>query len=280
LETTVASMSNMNRYQAFEMNVLIYCQDNLFLPTMSRVLSRLGWQMDVTADYDAALTLIAEKRLDVVVIDWQEVINLGEFLERIRTSRMNREVIQVVIARDLMDMRQAFSAGIQFLIHKPASVVQIAGCLEAMQGAVLKQRRRGHREPVRISAAVTARNCDLMGATIVNLSNDGLGLMLDARNCKVSAELSAGSEIEFAYRLPEVHELIVGSGVVMWINRDCSVGVQLEETRVVIPGRESNAGVQVQCISETDQANVERWVAERFDRFVARLRESLNTGCA
>jgi CheY-like chemotaxis protein len=276
----VESISGLNRNQAFEMNVLMYCQDNLFLPTMNRVLTRLGWQTNVTADYNSALALITEKRLDVVVIDWQEVVNLGEFLERIRNSRMNREAIQVVIARDLMDMRQAFSAGVQFLIHKPASVVQIAGCLEAMQGAVLKQRRRGHREPVRISAAVTMRNCDLLDAMIVNLSNDGLGLMLNPCACKVSAELSAGSEIEFAFRLPETRELIVGSGVIAWMNRDDSASVQLGEAKAGIPGRESNAGVQFQCISETDLQNVERWVAERFDRFVARLRESLKTGCA
>ena len=119
-------MRNFNLYRTLEINALICCQDNLFLPTMTRVLRHWGVQTDITADSEYALELIAEKRLDAIVIDWQEIADLGEFLQKIRNSRLNQEAVKVVIARDLMDIRQAFSAGIQFLIHKPASVVQIS----------------------------------------------------------------------------------------------------------------------------------------------------------
>ena len=139
-------MTRFNQYRAFDMNALVICQDDVFLPIMNRVLSRLGLQTDVTADLDSVRSLIARKKLDAIVIDWQEIAGFGEVFEQIRNSRLNRDAVQVAIAHDLMDIGQAFSAGVQFLIHKPASLVQISGCLEAMRGAVLRRTRRGHRE--------------------------------------------------------------------------------------------------------------------------------------
>ena len=265
-------------YRALEMSALVFCQDNAFLPTMNQVLKGLGLQTNETADYDHALTLIAKKPLDAVVIDWQEVVNLGEFLGKIRKSPLNHDTVQVVIARDLMDMRQAFSMGVQFLIHKPASHAQISGCLEAMLGAVLKQRRRGHRESVRISADVTARGRRLLGPMIVNVGTDGLGLLLNTRSCNVSAELSVGGDIEFAFRLPETKELIVGNGVTKWISRDGAAGNQFREGKTGYQSLQPNAGLQFQCISDVDTENVERWVADRFNRVLGRMRESERAG--
>lgn len=267
-------MSKFNQYRSLEMNVLIFCQDNTFLATMNRVLRRLELRSDVTADIDSALSLIADKKLDAIVIDWQEVANLGELLEQIRNSRFNRDTVQVVIARDLMDIRQAFSSGVKFLIHKPASVVQISGCLEAMRGSVLRQRRRGHRETVRIPAALTVRGAELMGAMILNISNAGLGLLLNGRTCRTSAELSTGSDMEFAFALPESRQLIVGSGVIKWINRDGRAGIEFVNAKSAAQRRESNVGLQFEYISDAHKDRVELWVGERFDRQLARLQAS------
>ena len=48
-----------------------------------------------------------------------------------RKSKKNQECVLVAIMRDLLDLRQAFAAGVHFLIHKPASAVQIERCLRA-----------------------------------------------------------------------------------------------------------------------------------------------------
>jgi CheY-like chemotaxis protein len=262
-------MSKFNQYRTFEMTALVFCRDDAFLVTMNRVLRNLGLQTYATADVDSALSLIKDKKLDAIVLDWDEVANLAGLFEQIKGSRMNQDAVQVVIAHNLMDIRQAFSSGVQFLIHKPASGTQISGCLEAMRGAVLNHRRLGHRESVRISADLTVNGSQLLGAMIVNISNDGLGLMLDHRTCKASAELSAGSDIQFAFVLPETQQLIIGSGLVKWINRDGNAGVEFIN---VAQRRESNAGLQFQCMLDSHKEGIDLWVAERFDRQVARLR--------
>jgi hypothetical protein len=113
-------------------------------------------------------------------VDWQEIGDLGQFLETLRKSKMNKECLIVGIASDLLDLRQSFAAGVRFLIHKPASVVQIARCLQAAYSAIIVKRRKPHREPVRIAATLHIRSIPLLSATIVNLSSQGAGLKLDA----------------------------------------------------------------------------------------------------
>lgn len=253
---------NAMLYRAFEMKAMVFSQDDLFIPTMRRVLKRLGLQTSVTVSYEEAMARLMNEKLDAVIMDWQEIANLGEFLDCIRTSNINKDVVQVAIARDLLDLRQSFSAGIQFLIHKPASVVQISRCLEAVQVAILRQRRKSHREPVRIPAYVAIRDVRLQGATIVNVSNDGLGLLLNSRSCSTTAQLAPGAELEFAFSLPETKTIVRGSGIIMWINREGTAGIQFKN---------GNAGLEFQYVSETDRSTLEQWIAMRFERKLAAL---------
>ena len=153
-----ASVPGTNSYLTFDINSLILCDDSHFLGTMERVFARLGVRSNRSPDYVAALAALEGEHIDAVVVDWREIINLGEFLETMRRSKMNKHCLLIGIASNLLDLRQAFSAGVQFLIHKPASVVQIARCLQAAHSAVIVKRRKQHREPVRIAATLHTRS--------------------------------------------------------------------------------------------------------------------------
>lgn len=76
------------------------------------------------------------------MVDWREVLNLGEFLCSVRRSKLNQECVLVAIVRDLLDLRQAFAAGVNFLIHKPPSTIQIERCLRAAYSATVARRRK------------------------------------------------------------------------------------------------------------------------------------------
>jgi DNA-binding NarL/FixJ family response regulator len=95
----------------------------------------------------AALAMIQEHELDVIIVDWREIDNLGEFLSAVGKSKLNRECVLVAIMRDLLDLRQALAAGVHFLIHKPAAAMQIERCLRAAYCATVAWRRKQHREP-------------------------------------------------------------------------------------------------------------------------------------
>ena len=59
------------------------------------------------------------------------------------------------IVRDLVDLKQAFAAGVHFLIHKPAAAVQIERCLRAAYCSIVALRRKHHREPLVNLASIT-----------------------------------------------------------------------------------------------------------------------------
>lgn len=255
-------MTGINAYLTFDINALILCEDSHFLGTMQRVFAQLGVRSERSSDYTAALAALEQQRIDTVVVDWREIINLGEFLETLRLSKMNKQCLLIGIASDLLDLRQAFSTGVQFLIHKPASVVQIARCLQAAHAAVIVKRRKQHREPVRIAAAVHTRGTPLLGAMVVNLGCEGAGLKLNTTGCRMSARLSAGDEIDLTFLSPGSGRQIDVPGVVVWTNNN------------------GDAGVQFQYVPAGEKFELEAWLGERFDRAVLALRERLCGGCA
>jgi len=246
-----------NRYLTFAINALILCDDTHFLKTLERVFDKLGISSEQSADYASALAMIEQRKIDAIVVDWREIADLGQFLETVRKSKMNKDCLIVGIASDLLDLRQAFSAGVQFLIHKPASVVQIARCLQAAHSAIIVKRRKQHREPVRIAATLHTRSIPLMSATIINLSSQGAGLKLDLPEDKSDLRLHAGDEIDMSFISPGSWRAVTVSGRVIWVNP------------------EGNAGIRFEWAAE--KAKLEQWVAERFDLAVAVSRGRLQT---
>jgi len=255
-------VTGINSYLTFDINALILCNDSHFLGTMERVFARLGVRSERSSDYTAALSALEQKRTDTVVVDWREILNLGEFLQTVRQSKMNKDCLLIGIASDLLDLRQAFSAGVQYLVHKPASVVQIARCLQAAHAAVIVKRRKQHREPVRIAATLHTRSTPLLGALMVNLGSEGGGLKLNTTGCKTSARLSAGDELDLSFMSPGSGSMIHASGAVVWVNSD------------------GDAGVKFQYIPAAEKTKLEQWLAGRFDVAVAVLRARLRGGAA
>jgi len=252
-------MPSTNSTLTFDINALILCDDTHFLRSLERVFAKLGVSSERSGDYAEALSTLEKRKVDMVVVDWREIANLGEFLEIMRTSKMNKECLLVGIASDLMDLRQAFSAGVQFIIHKPASVVQIVACLQAAHAAVIGKRRKQHREAVRVAATLHTRGNPLLGAMVVNLGAQGAGLKLNVTGCKASARLSAGDDIELGFISPASGQAFNVCGVVVWVNA------------------QGDAGVRFDYVPAAEQAKLERWLGERFDDQAAALRGRLQT---
>jgi response regulator RpfG family c-di-GMP phosphodiesterase len=131
------------------------CNDVAFLGITGSVLNQLQVTPKMANTSAAAVAMIQENEFDVIVVDWREIDNLQEFLSAVRHSKRNQECVLVGIVRDLLDLKQAFAAGVHFLIHKPASAVQIERCLRAAYCAIVARRRKHHREPVVILASVS-----------------------------------------------------------------------------------------------------------------------------
>jgi ActR/RegA family two-component response regulator len=251
-----------NRKATMEMHTLLLCRDAQYLRTIGRALKPLGVTHTILEDCAAAISCIAAQKFETIVVDWREIDDLAEFLCSVRRSNLNRDCILVAIVRDLMDLRQAFAAGVHFLIHKPASIVQIERCLRAAYCASVARRRRFHREGVKIPASVSGRSLPLAHAVILNLGEGGVGLRMNTHAGLAGVRLSVGDQVNLNFALPGTTDLVHGSGLVVWAN---AVG---------------DAGVEFDFVPDAERLQLEQWLTRCLERDVTELRNRLAAVCA
>jgi DNA-binding NarL/FixJ family response regulator len=265
-------MYGERRYEVFmeepsvrlPMRTLLLCDDVQFKRTTRGVLNRLHVTPTIAANCEQALRELAEQRFEVVIVDWREIDNLCEFLAEVHRSKCNHECVLVAIVRDLLDLRQAFAAGVHFLIHKPASTVQIERCMRAAYAATVVRRRKHHRETVEILAMAGTRQLPFGELTIVNLSEGGAGVRLhdsDAAGTKMKFRLAVAEDVDLRFALPGSETTIHCSGRVMWTADDA-------------------AGIHFTSIPEGDRSLFESWLTECVERTLAAMQERVRGVCA
>ena len=249
------------RKSRLEMHTLMLCSDVQFMGITRSVLNQLQVTPRIVGSSDEAIASIETNTFDVIVVDWRAIDSLAEFLCAVRGSKLNQDCVLVAIVRDLLDLRQAFSAGVHFLIHKPASAVQIERCLRAAYSAMVARRRKHHREPVVILASVSSRTLPIGEATVVNLSEGGVKLRTGAQDFVSGVSLSAGEEVELRFALPESGEMLDMAGTVVWTTVDA-------------------CGVRFRYIPESQRAALQQWLTACVERSVSRICERIREVCA
>ena len=244
-----------------QMHTLLLCTDVPFLGITRSVLSQLRVTSKLVNTSAAALAMIQMHEFDVIVADWREIDNLEEFLSAVRHSRPNQDCVLVAIVRDLLDLKQAFAAGVHFLIHKPASAVQIERCLRAAYSATVARRRKQHREPVTILASVSTRTEPLGEATVVNLSEGGAKLRTCVQDFVARVSLSAGDDVDLRFALPGTQEMLDIDGTVVWATADA-------------------CGVRFCYVPEPQRTALQQWLTECVERSISRACERIREACA
>ena len=244
-----------------EMHTLLLCADVPFLGITRSILNQLQVTPKVVGNSDEALALIENQSFDVIVVDWREIDSVADFLCAVRGSKANQDSVLVAIVRDLLDLRQAFAAGVHFLIHKPASAVQIERCLRAAYCAMVARRRKHHREPVVILASVSSHTQPFGEATLVNLSEGGAKLRTTQQDFVTGVSLSAGEDVNLRFALPGEEAMLDVSATVVWTTID-------------------SCGVRFRFIPDTQRAALQQWLTACVERSVSRICERIREACA
>src|SRR5579871_24920 len=243
------------------MQTLVLCSDVQFLGTTRSVLTQFQVTPRIAANCDEAAALIDSQEFDVIILDWREISNLADFLSALRRSKLNRECVLVAIVRDLLNLRQAFAAGVLFLIHKPPSTLQIERCLRAAYCATVARRRKQHREPVQIVATLGTRHHSDVEALMVNLSEGGAGLQTRSSSNFVGSSFEAGEDISLRFTVPGSELSVEATGIVVWTTAD-------------------TCGVRFRHIAEEQKEAFQSWLTECVERSLATLRDRVEGVCA
>lgn len=209
-------MENPAGTSPLPMRMLILCSDAAFLEYAQPVLTQLQVMPKTVTRSDVALSLIQREDFDVIMVNWSQIENFRDFFYTLHTSELNADCVLIAIVGDLLEMPQAHSARAHFLIPKGSSPEQIAHCLRAAYGATLQRRRKLHREPVNIVAAMRTRIQSDAECMLINLSEAGAGLRLQAGRDAVSAFVGAGDEIDLRFPLPGTDHILNLGCTVVW----------------------------------------------------------------
>jgi len=245
-----------------EMHALLLCRDAQFLGTTLGVLKQMGGVPQTVEDAGRALAAMSASKFDLVIMDWREIDDLAEFLCMARRCELNSDCVQVAIVRDVLDVRQACTAGVHFLIHKPASVVQIERCLRTAFLASVARRRKTYRAPVELDACLSMRNVPGVRATIVNLGEGGAGLRLKAHQDLSATDLQVGDSVRLSFRLPGASDSLQVLGRITW-----STG-------------HGDIGLQFTWMPNADRTQLDGWLTRCLENSVAELRIHLAAACA
>lgn len=261
MKTTLESKPESKPKSRLEMHTLLLCPDVSFLGITRSVLKDLHVTPRIVNTSAAALAMIQTHAFEAIIVDWREIDNIAEFLCAVRRSKSNHDCVLVAIVRDLLDLKQAFAAGVHFLIHKPASAMQIERCLRAAYNATVARRRKQHREKVSIAASVSTHSQPLFEATVVNLSEGGAAIEINPRAFLTGTLPGVGDEITMRFALPDDATMLDLNARVVW-------------------STVWKFGVTFTYIPDAQRTALERWLTECVERSLAQLCEKIRAACA
>ncbi len=170
---------------------LLFTHDESLLSVMTEVLDNFAIQKEVYSQASSALQILAQRRLDTVIVDWDEPQSASRLVRCARNSPPNSTATIVAVVDKGSDTH-ALLVGANFMIHKPANVEHATRCMRAAYGTILQNRRRAARVPVDIPVQAKIIGLGEIAARISDLSIGGMALHCNQpvlKDREVSAQL-------------------------------------------------------------------------------------------
>ncbi|MCI0402550.1 MAG: response regulator [Acidobacteria bacterium] len=229
---------------------MVVDDDAASLTLIGRVLGQMGAEPALVGNPVQAAELVERQKFDGVFLDllMPEMDGL-ELAQRIRRSKSNQRVpIVLLTGADPSVMKSSFDAGVNFFLQKPVTIDRVRHLLNATRGAMLEERRRYQRAPVRTWVRLGWAGGQASGRSL-NLSSEGMLMSLN----KPPAE---GAEVSVEFELEE------GGGAEAASFRVATPAVVTRVQESPAPGETEGQGVAVHF------RHVDRKQREKITEFV------------
>lgn len=214
---------------------LLFSSDAQVLGVLNQVLSSFAIETEVCSEVRSALDAVTHRRLDTVVVDWEDINDPTRIIRAARKSSPNSNATIVALVNQGSETH-ALLVGANFMIHKPADAEHAGRCMRAAYGTMLQNRRRSARIPVDLPVEVTVAQQGAIAAKISDLSIGGLALQC-GQPLQVNVDLLAH------FSLPGNDRRIRVTG------------------KVVNANGTGRAGIRFSYIPEEDLEVLENWLA-------------------
>jgi hypothetical protein len=234
-------MTHANQYSMpsqIQLDGLLFSHDGLVLKVMNEVLGTFAIHAEVCQDLEPAVSAVTHRRLDAIIVDWEDAESPTRIVRSARKSSPNSNSTIVALVNPGSEAH-ALLVGANFMIHKPATVEQAGRCMRAAYGTMLQNRRRAARVPVSIPVTAKVAQLGIVSARVIDLSIGGLALKCDR-------PLPIDSEVMLHFPLPGSSLSIHVSGTIVNVNTG------------------ERAGLRFSFVPEKDQETLEHWLASEF----------------
>jgi DNA-binding response OmpR family regulator len=157
---------------------LLLSRDADVFRVLRPTLEKLSIEVEICQEARKASEILISEKFDAVIVDCDDLPGGVEVLEGLRATPSNKNSITFAIVNGKKTTtQQAFGMGVNFVLHKPLSVLNASRCFHAALGFMLRERRRYFRHPIKMLVNVVLDNKELK-ATSTNLSEGGIALLL------------------------------------------------------------------------------------------------------
>ncbi len=217
---------------------LLVVEDNLAsLELMNEVFSSLKADVRPISDSEKAAIAVNQERFDGIFLDLElPKLNGFDLARLIRKSSWNKSTpIVIVTGRDdRQTMQDSFALGATFFLQKPVDRQKLSALFRTVIGAIVANRRKYSRVPIRADVDCTVGSRIARGVTW-NLSQGGMQVEV--------SDLKPKDAVRLSFQLPDSAVVIDVAGTVVWAN-------------------EERQGIQFTTVSARSQQSILQFITE------------------
>lgn len=218
---------------------LLVSQDPQFLSTMNRVLDDFSIKVDFCLRPSQAVSILSERNVDVVVLDWGSDNLALEIVNWMSKARAMRKPTFMALMDRAMNDDQSKQMGLDFMLRKPLTNEAGTRWMRTAYGKMVRDHRRYTRHGLMKAVSATKDGCRFFAITVVDIGEGGVGLI-------TKENLQTGDTLQFALSLAGEGRSIQVMARVLWTKHD------------------HLAGAEFVGVSQGDLRILDRWLCGRY----------------
>ena len=231
--------------EGLRMSTLIVCNDQQALRNIHPVFAGTGNTLQLCADSDLAIAMLARWRFDAVVVDCDALPKAMEVMRFLRNSSSSRTAVAFALV-ERTSASIAFAAGASFVLNKPVSREQVRTILRAARGVILLGSRRYYRRPLVTALTFVTPTGQALKLSTANVSEGGLKI----EGSRVPPQGERGT---VTFRLPETEASIIAGVDVVW-------------------SKSQEAGLRFTNIADNGRILLRAWIDKSFEQELAAMK--------
>jgi DNA-binding response OmpR family regulator len=157
---------------------LLLSRDAEVFRVLRPTLEKLSIEVEICQEAKKASEILISDKFDAVIVDCDDLPGGVEVLEGLRATPCNQNSVTFAIVNGKKTTTQeAFGMGVNFVLHKPLTVLNANRCFNAALNFMLRERRRYFRQVAKMPVKIIFGEREWQ-ATSTNISEGGIALLI------------------------------------------------------------------------------------------------------